>query len=179
MKKYKLLKDLPTFEAGDIFQLEDDGNLYLIDKKDSRHWCDKVRAYTSKTLARFPNILKEWFEEIEDDKYWCIDWTEAEVGGVYESEYDYESEMDRFNNKIGNKFETKEGAELAIQKLMALKRLKTQGFEFKSYKFAEGLHIGATGIIAITATFPIPNVIRRSDLELLFGNEVLSGGKDE
>lgn len=177
MTKYKLLKDLPTFKAGDIFEIDNDRNLYLIDKKDSRHWCERVMAYHHKTLERFPNILEEWFEKIEDDRYWCIDFTEATVGGVFTTEYDYESEMDRFNNKIGNKFETKEGAELAIQKLMALKRLKRQGVEFKSYKFAEGL--GTTGIITIMATFPIPNALRRSDLELLFGNEVLSGGEDE
>lgn len=57
MKKYKLLHDLPTFEAGDIFRLEDCG---LFNEKDG------VCAYSYRTLEKFPNILEEWFEEIKE-----------------------------------------------------------------------------------------------------------------
>lgn len=76
--KYKLKKDLPTFKAGDIFTLSDNGCLY----KDIGEQIP-VCAYTQPTLEKFPNILRDWFEEIpeapktvwdlkEGDKYYTI-----------------------------------------------------------------------------------------------------------
>lgn len=56
MKRYKLIKDLPTFDAGDTFELKDGG---LFREEDS------VYAYSHRTLAKFPSILKDWFEEIK------------------------------------------------------------------------------------------------------------------
>nr|DAX42650.1 MAG TPA: hypothetical protein [Caudoviricetes sp.] len=70
MKRYKLKKDLPTFNAGDEFYLGDTKNLYL---KDSN-----IMAYSYTTLEKFPNILKDWFEEIPENKRW-----RAEYGGEY------------------------------------------------------------------------------------------------
>lgn len=58
MKYYKLKKDLPTFKAGDLFILQDDGNLWH--STGGRHV--DVMAYAKKTLELFPNILKDWFE---------------------------------------------------------------------------------------------------------------------
>ena len=66
MKRYKLLKDLPTFNTGDIFQLEDDGCLYLVEGSGGGHWREHVMAYHRRTLERFPNILIDWFEELDD-----------------------------------------------------------------------------------------------------------------
>lgn len=69
MKRYKLINDLPTFKAGDTFHIEADGCLYLDDecaRNDSGHWSHHVMAYHKNTLARFPNILGEWFEEIPE-----------------------------------------------------------------------------------------------------------------
>lgn len=68
MKRYKLIKDLPTFKAGDTFHIENDGCLYLdaeCARGDSGHWSHHVMAYHKNTLDRFPNILADWFEEIE------------------------------------------------------------------------------------------------------------------
>ena len=62
MKRYKLLKDLPTFNAGDEFYLDINNDLCL---KESA-----IMAYNHKTLEKFPNILKDWFEGIHDDKRW-------------------------------------------------------------------------------------------------------------
>ncbi len=62
MKRYKLKKDLPTLNAGDEFYLGDTKNLYL---KDSN-----IMAYSYTTLEKFPNILKDWFEEIPENKRW-------------------------------------------------------------------------------------------------------------
>ncbi|MBQ8984303.1 hypothetical protein IJ098_00390 [Candidatus Saccharibacteria bacterium] len=69
MKRYKLLKELPTFQAGDIFTLDEDGCLYLTEPCDfNNHWKSRVMAYHKNTLERFPNILEDWFEEIESTK---------------------------------------------------------------------------------------------------------------
>ena len=58
MKYYKLKKDLPTFKAGDLFVLKDDGNLW---HSTGGRYVD-VMAYAKKTLELFPDILKDWFE---------------------------------------------------------------------------------------------------------------------
>nr|DAX43980.1 MAG TPA: hypothetical protein [Caudoviricetes sp.] len=60
MKHYKLLKDLPTFKAGDLFYISEYGALVYVDGGYG------VMAYAQSTLDRFPNILKEWFEEIKE-----------------------------------------------------------------------------------------------------------------
>lgn len=68
MKYYKLKKDLPTFDAGDLFILTDDGNLWH--STGGKHV--DIMAYHRKTLGLFPNILIDWFKEvpapIRDDK---------------------------------------------------------------------------------------------------------------
>lgn len=65
MKYYKLKKDLPTFKAGDLFMLQDNGNLWH--STGGRHV--DVMAYAKKTLELFPNILKDWFEPAPEP--WC------------------------------------------------------------------------------------------------------------
>lgn len=63
MKYYKLKKDLPTFKKGELFYSDDPGN--IIRAKDN------LMAYNHTTVAKFPNILKDWFEpasEPERDK---------------------------------------------------------------------------------------------------------------
>lgn len=60
MKRYKLLKDLPTFKAGDLFYISEYGALVY-----SGGDVD-VMVYARQTLDMFPNILTEWFEEIRE-----------------------------------------------------------------------------------------------------------------
>lgn len=62
-KRYKLKKDLPTFKAGEIFEIYD-SNLYKVNETDEDTEFE-VMAYHKQTLERFPNILTEWFEEIK------------------------------------------------------------------------------------------------------------------
>ena len=141
MKRYKLLKDLPTFNAGDEFVLKEDGCLYL-NKVDAvkgwltgvGHWKNDVMAYHKRTLAQFPNILEDWFEEIEDPKeHYFI----SEYGKVFSL-----NEYDGFNNvanpedykEIGNYFESEEEAELAVRRLKAWKRLENKGFKFVGWQ---------------------------------------------
>lgn len=61
MKRYKLLKDLPTFKAGDLFYISEYGAL-VHNGGDLDGY--NVMAYAQSTLEKFPNILTEWFEEI-------------------------------------------------------------------------------------------------------------------
>lgn len=60
MKRYKLLKDLPTFKAGDLFYISEYGALVYNDGGFG------IMAYAQSTLEKFPNILTEWFEEIKE-----------------------------------------------------------------------------------------------------------------
>ena len=115
MKRYKLLKDLPTFKAGETFHFDWKGNLCA---DDSQGYPELV-AYAKSTLEKYPNILDEWFEEIEDGKgkrwraelneeYWCID-CDGCTRWFIERGLDYN---DRIYNS-GNYFKTKKEAEAA------------------------------------------------------------------
>lgn len=56
MKFYKLKKDLPTFNKGELFYLNEYGSLYRVS--------DDLMAYYHTTVAKFPNMLEDWFEEV-------------------------------------------------------------------------------------------------------------------
>lgn len=64
-KRYRLLKDLPTFKAGDEFFIDEYGSLWLDQNIDGESNTSQVMAYHGKTIEKFPNILEEWFEEIK------------------------------------------------------------------------------------------------------------------
>jgi hypothetical protein len=55
--KYILKKDLPTFKAGIEARLSKQGNLVSVDG-------EILTIYSYSALAKFPNILTEWFEPI-------------------------------------------------------------------------------------------------------------------
>lgn len=130
MKKYRLLKDLPTFKAGEIFELWDS-----IETQGLCRESDGVMAYHQKTLDKFPNILDEWFEEVEEPKnFWFIDEYSPACGVLVEN---YNPDFWRYDEyyinklkEIGNYFSSKEEAELAVERLKAWKRLKDKGFKF-------------------------------------------------
>lgn len=76
MTKYKLVKELPTFEIGDKFFISNNGNLCLEEEP-------YIIAYSKSTLKKYPHILTEWFEEIPEgpkmldnlkdgDQWWYI-----------------------------------------------------------------------------------------------------------
>ena len=60
MKKYVLKKDLPTFNKGETFIF--DGDLW--------QESDNILVYSQAELDEYPNILKDWFEEIPEHKRW-------------------------------------------------------------------------------------------------------------
>lgn len=80
MKYYKLLKDLPTFKAGALFYINPDQGCLV--QKDTL-----ILAYAKQTLDKFPNILTDWFEEIEEYKRWRTEefakyWYVSDFGNV-------------------------------------------------------------------------------------------------
>lgn len=120
MKKYKLVKDLPTFELGDEFILKEGIGLQHV-----LEGCDGAIIYTEATIEKFPNILTDWFEEVKESTRWkpkknhiyyCI------IGDSYVAEDVWYGgqcvDDDRF--EIGNCFQTKEEAEQVIEYLKAL-----------------------------------------------------------
>lgn len=99
MKQYKLLKDLPTFKAGEIFYIKEKGNLARVS--------DDVSMYSKKTMDNFPNILTDWFEEIHETykrcravigcKYYYLD----DSGSIVYS-FDHRCSVDDYRYDIGD-----------------------------------------------------------------------------
>lgn len=121
MKRYKLKRDLPTFELGDEFILKEGIGLQHV-----LEGCDGAIIYTEATLDKFPNILTDWFEEIKEptrwkperyQKYHCV----GSDGRIYDDAWDDSlsvTDSERFD--IGNCFQTREEAERAVEHLKAL-----------------------------------------------------------
>ena len=116
MKRYKLRRDIPTFNSGELFYLSDRGNLIREN--------DNVPAYSWSTIDKFPNILTDWFEEIKeptrwkpemDQKYYYI----KSDGSVFDNDWDGWG-IDHSRFEIGNCFQTKEEAERVVEYLKAL-----------------------------------------------------------
>lgn len=66
MKRYRLKKDLPTFQEGELFHTDEQGNLWRDKGQKGNHWQEEVMAYNHRTIERFPDILTDWFEEYEE-----------------------------------------------------------------------------------------------------------------
>lgn len=65
MKYYRLRKDLPTFDKGELFYMDSCGNL--------RRVKDHLMAYSYITIAKFPNILEEWFRRLKPKEPYIVD----------------------------------------------------------------------------------------------------------
>ena len=145
MKQYKLLRDLPTFKAGDEFFISEEGNLIagtpenpetiIVNDYDNTSdyygECEMdLVAYSKETLERFPNVLTDWFEEIESFEipdefemgFWTIMYGED---GFYtwhlpsdEFEEDYE-EMLKQHIEVGWAFATAQEAEKHLEWMKA------------------------------------------------------------
>lgn len=119
IKYYRLRKNLPTFKAGDEFSYIN-GNLIECKPNGTTGIC----LYSANTLEKFPNILTDWFEEINestrwkpevDQEYYCL----GSDGSVMNDEWvGLSIDCDRF--KIGNCFQTEEEAERVVEYLKAL-----------------------------------------------------------
>lgn len=125
MKRYRLLKDLPTFNKGDTFRLTEHG--HLMSEKDG------VIAYAEPTLEKFNILNSDWFEEIPESKRW-----RAEKGGLYwfvdggvADDYEQRVNTDDGRYELGNYFKTEEEAQKASDwlKAFAILRDDTKGFK--------------------------------------------------
>lgn len=118
MKRYKLLKDTPAFKAGTECYIEEAGHMvpcrgisYTIVHKDQ--------------LEKNPNILTDWFEEINESTRWKPEMgqTYYHVGGdgrVYDDTWVNDSAVDNGRFEIGNCSKTGEEAKRVIEYLKAL-----------------------------------------------------------
>lgn len=130
MKRYKLLKDLPTFKAGQLAYVSSLGNL-MAGTPEEPETVDtglNLMMYHRGTLEKFPNILTEWFEEIQEptdsihwkpvigEEYWSFysdggishnvctggywDTARYEMGRTYRTEEECEKARDRELAKV-------------------------------------------------------------------------------
>lgn len=138
MKRYILKKDLPTFKAGEKFFISKSGNLIAgtpsnpkqITVETSYGLLMKIdlMAYAQETLEEFPNILKDWFEEIKgSEEHFYID----SKGDIEYSKSKRDEEAIEPRKLIGNYFEAKEEAEKYLEYLKAKVIIKqdTKGFK--------------------------------------------------
>lgn len=140
MKRYKLLKDLPTFKAGQLAYISKTGNL-IAGTPENQKTTETgliIMIYHETTLKKFPNILTEWFEEIKEPKdsihwepkpgeaFWYID----ADGDIY---YDIYNEARSYHYKrfeYGNIYRTLGEAKDARNRRLAEVRLRrTSTFE--------------------------------------------------
>lgn len=118
MKYYKLLKDLPTFKAGDLFYINPDQGCLV--QKDTL-----ILAYAKRTLDKFPNILTDWFEEIEEskNKRWRAEYGEGywyvSDGGYICRGTEDRHDVDDHRFLTGNYFKTRKEAEAYKEYLLA------------------------------------------------------------
>lgn len=131
MKRYKLAKDLPTFNVGDVFYLNEAGSLI--------HESDNVAAYSWSTIDNFPNILTDWFEEVKEptrwkpglgQKYYFVD-----SDGIVNNILWADDSIDNGRFEIGNCFKTEEEAKRAAEYLKALAVVRGDG----TSKFIKGI----------------------------------------
>lgn len=136
MKKlYGLKKDLPTFKAGMLFELSKQGNLIL--RGECISDCEVV--YSAQTLQKFPNILRDWFEEIPEeprtvddlkygDKFYSISSDGFITTETYQLDKQYDDDM---RIALGNAFMTKDDAnrEIARRKAKTILLRDTKGFK--------------------------------------------------
>lgn len=146
MKRYKLLKDLPTFKAGQLSYISKTGNL-IAGTPENQKTTETgliIMIYHETTLKKFPNILTEWFEEIKeptdnihwkpkkDDEYFWMN----SYGETQPDVWDGDS-IDIMRLALGMIYRTEEECERARERKLAEVRLRqTSNFkpDFKNGK---------------------------------------------
>lgn len=134
MKRYKLLKDLPTFKAGQLAYISKTGNL-IAGTPENQKTTETgliIMIYHETTLKKFPGILTEWFEEIEEptdsihwkpqrgDKIWYLD----ENGNTNFTYFDEDDSYHLSRFEFGNTYRTSGECELARERELAEVRLR-------------------------------------------------------
>ena len=171
MKYYKLINDIPMFKKGDLFFIHPEEGCLL--QKDTLRL-----AYHKKTLEKNPEILKNWFEEIEesgskrwrakfDEWYWYLD-------GYGSVDYCYEGIGDEVDNSydIGNYFKTEAEAEAYKEYLIARQVLLDDAEGGKFIEGGKNWHafyniINKTYVSMSDISYYLSGVIYFKDLESL------------
>lgn len=133
MKRYKLLKDLPTFKAGQLAYISKTGNL-IAGTPENQKTTETgliIMIYHETTLKKFPNILTEWFEEIEeptdsihckpkigDEYFWMNSYGETQPD-VWDGD-----SIDSMRLALGMVYRTEEECEKARERKLAEVRLQ-------------------------------------------------------
>lgn len=139
MKQYRLLKDLPTFRAGQLAYISKTGNLIAgtPENQETTETGLIIMIYHETTLKKFPNILTEWFEEVEepvdsvhwkpkkDDEYFWMN----SYGETQPDVWDGDS-IDIMRLALGMIYRTEEECEKARERRLAEVRLR-QTSDFK------------------------------------------------
>ena len=132
MKRYKLLKELPTFKAGQLAYISKTGNLIAgtPENQETTETGLIIMIYHETTLKKFPNILTEWFEEVEepvDSVHWkpkigdrCFILENANIRPT-----NYTGMLRDYNAwRTGRVFRTEEECEQARERKLAKVRLQ-------------------------------------------------------
>lgn len=144
VKVYKLKYNLPTFWAGDICVLDENGDLWWygnpdpeINKKEKElHWREKVCMYHAKTIEKF-NILPTYFEEVKDtSKFWpfegCRYYFVLDTGVDWDIWNENPADYDR--KSMGNCFLNEEDANEAWEEIRAICSLKRLGSKLTTFQ---------------------------------------------
>ena len=139
MKQYRLLKELPTFKAGQLAYISKTGNL-IAGTPENQKTTETgliIMIYHETTLKKFPNILTEWFEEIKeptdsihrkpkkDDEYFWMN----SYGETQPDVWDGDS-IDSMRLALGMVYRTEKECEKARERRLAEVRLR-QTSDFK------------------------------------------------
>nr|DAX51397.1 MAG TPA: hypothetical protein [Caudoviricetes sp.] len=140
MRRYVLKKDLPTFKAGQLAYISKTGNL-IAGTPENQKTTETgliIMIYHETTLKKFPNILTEWFEEVQEptdsihwkpkrgDKIWYLD----ENGNTNFTYFDEDDSYHLSRFEFGNTYRTSGECELARERRLAKVRLqRTSNFK--------------------------------------------------
>lgn len=133
MKRYRLLKDLPTFKAGQLAYISKTGNLIAgtPENQETTETGLIIMIYHETTLKKFPNILTEWFEEIQEptdsihwkpvigEEYWSFHSDGGISHNVCTGDY-----WDTARYEMGRTYRTEEECKKARDRELAKARLR-------------------------------------------------------
>ena len=181
MKRYKLLKDLPTFKAGDEFFIGESGNLIAgtPEKPKTVRVGDitptevNLMAYAKETLEKFPNILTDWFKEIkEQEQFFTIDVLKAKVVGIMKL-ISLELGFQKIR-ELGLLFDTKEDTEAHFEYLKAKAIIKqdTKGFKPNWNEKGEDKYFGYWDFEENKPDYDLDYITKNSTIYFRYPNDI-------
>ena len=109
---------------------------------------------------KLADLYADWEDYEEPKEYYAID-LQGDI--IRWARHSWDEKTTNKIKEIGNYFETKEEADLAVEKLKAWKRLKDKGFRFDNF-VRDAIYFNLDGE-------QIQNKSILKDLDLLFGGE--------